>query len=179
MICTCKLAILPIHGGYIPVRFAKIYLRPLHYCRPSCWWKAATSSSPPTPSDRYTDLFLPSATRLPAFAEHWTHDMDRCGYTGESMHSYHKRGHFKISCTVGRPTAFVSAGGCLQEVNWFKTQYSSWFSDNSVLSGVLSSNLFGCTYLAFLAPHPPPSSPPTTLPHPLSPALIHISAKMF
>ena len=38
-------------------------------------------------------------------------------------------------CSADSPTAYFFAGGCLQEINWFKSQYSSWFSGNAVLSG--------------------------------------------
>ncbi|KAI7835459.1 hypothetical protein COHA_010634 [Chlorella ohadii] len=33
----------------------------------------------------------------------------------------------------GQPAAYLLAGGCLQEINWFKQQYSSWFIGERVL----------------------------------------------
>ena len=36
---------------------------------------------------------------------------------------------------AGQPAAYLLAGGCLQEVNWFKQQYSSWFIGERVVQG--------------------------------------------
>ena len=40
-----------------------------------------------------------------------------------------------IRLPAGKPASFLLAGGCLQELHWFKQQYSSWLLDNSVLQG--------------------------------------------
>lgn len=45
---------------------------------------------------------------------------------------------------TGQPTSYLLAGGCIQEVNWFKQQYSSWFVGDRVLS---DGGLYLCTPL--------------------------------
>ncbi|KAL4447480.1 hypothetical protein ABPG75_004699 [Micractinium tetrahymenae] len=35
---------------------------------------------------------------------------------------------------TGQPASYLLAGGCLQEINWYKQQYSSWFVGDQVLS---------------------------------------------
>ncbi|KAL4434615.1 hypothetical protein ABPG77_002738 [Micractinium sp. CCAP 211/92] len=35
---------------------------------------------------------------------------------------------------TGQPASFLFAGGCVQEINWYKQQYSSWFVGDRVLS---------------------------------------------
>ncbi|KAL4856766.1 Ribonuclease H2 subunit B [Chlorella vulgaris] len=34
---------------------------------------------------------------------------------------------------TGQPASYLLAGGCLQELNWYKQQYSSWLVGNSVV----------------------------------------------
>ena len=43
-----------------------------------------------------------------------------------------------LPAPAGKPASFLLAGGCLQELHWFKQQYSSWLLDNSVLQGARS-----------------------------------------
>ena len=38
---------------------------------------------------------------------------------------------------AGQPAAYLLAGGCLQEINWFKQQYSSWFIRERVVQSAL------------------------------------------
>jgi hypothetical protein len=43
--------------------------------------------------------------------------------------------HCLCVCRAGQPASYLLAGGSLQELNWFKQQYSSWFVGNSVVQG--------------------------------------------
>ena len=36
---------------------------------------------------------------------------------------------------AGQPSSYLLAGGCLQEINWFKQQYSSWLIADRVAQG--------------------------------------------
>ncbi len=44
---------------------------------------------------------------------------------------------------AGQPAAYLLAGGCLQEINWFKQQYSSWFIGERVLQGAPAALWWG------------------------------------
>ena len=54
---------------------------------------------------------------------------------------------FLLTCTIPDPAHMRCAGeqhtclwlhGCLQEINWFKQKFSSWFVDNMVIEGLQS-----------------------------------------
>ncbi len=55
--------------------------------------------------------------------------------------------HLNPPCGAGQPASFLFAGGCVQEINWYKQQYSSWFVGDRVLSGERSISRYHCCCL--------------------------------
>lgn len=62
---------------------------------------------------------------------------------------------------AGQAASFLLAGGCVQEVQWYKGQYSSWFVGDAVVPGAPASSsspaqALELVFVAVLTLRPPP-----------------------
>lgn len=65
------------------------------------------------------------------------------GSNGHSVHVsdvFHQKNLIHQAYHSGQQACFLLQGQVLQEMNWFKQEYSSWFIDNFVLQGIEQYN---------------------------------------